>query len=140
MPQKLKSSRSNETSAPDFKRIIPGSLFGTFLFFVLIVLFSVTALKTDFLSSAAYMPLGIFSGAMSSFSGGFISVRPTRKKGALLGILSGLFQAFLITAILLFIYADNPGSGLFIFMAVITVFGLLGGISAVNLKMKKKYK
>lgn len=139
MPSKSKSSRPKENNSSKINRVIIGSVIGAVLFFMFIALFSVLVLKTDAFSSSFYMPAGLMSGAVSSFLCGFITVRPIKKNGAALGALSGLVQALICSAAIFFINSNNSGVGIFILMAVIVAFGAVGGISAVNLKIRKKY-
>lgn len=140
MPNKSKNGRSKENNTTDYKKTVIGSAIGTVLFFVFIALFSLASLKSDIFSQSSYMPLGLIAAAVSSFVGGFITVRPVRKNGALLGALTGLVQALLSSALLFFVNNRNSGTGIFILMAVIIVSGAVGGISAVNLNVRKKYK
>ena len=140
MPNKSKNSRSKENNSTDYSKIIIGSVIGAVLFFVLIALFSVAALRTDLFPQSVYIPFGLLSAAVSSIIGGIITVRPLKKNGALLGALTGLVQALISSAAVFFINERNSGTGIFILMAVFVVFGAIGGISAVNLKVRKKYK
>lgn len=139
MPNKSKSSRSKEKDTSTLNKILIGSVIGTVFFFGIISLFSILILKTDAFSSSLYMPMGLVSGALSAFTGGFITVRPVRKNGAGYGALTGFIQALISSAAVFFINGNKVGTGLFILMAVIIASGSLGGISAVNLKVKKRY-
>lgn len=139
MPSKTKTKRPNDNESSGMNRVIISSITGTAIFFALISLFSVLAIKSDIFSQSMYMPSGLLSAALSSYLCGFIAVRPVRKKGAATGALSGLIQALICAAAVFFINENKSGVGIFILMAVIIVFSALGGISAVNLKVKKKY-
>ena len=140
MQKKTNSSRSKENGSSVYKKIIIGSLSGTVIFFILLFLFSCIALKSDVFPMSAYMPLGLVSAAISSLGGGFITVRPDKKNGMLLGALTGLVQALVSSAAMFFINERNSGTGIFILMAVIILFGAIGGMAAVNLKVRKKYR
>lgn len=140
MPIKSKSSRSKENSSSNYKMIIFGAITGIVLFFTFVSLFAFVILKTEMFSDSFYMPAGLISGALSSFIGGFAAVRSVKKNGVVNGALCGLIQALVCSAAVFFISGKNLGSGIFILMAVIVVLGALGGISAVNLKVKKRYK
>lgn len=139
MPDKSRSSRSKDNNSSYLNKIIFGSVTGTVLFFTLISLFALIILKTDVFSSSLYMPMGLISGALSAFISGFVAVRPVRKNGAAYGALTGFVQALICSAAAFFINGNKVGSGLFILMAVITALGCAGGISAVNLKVRKRY-
>ena len=140
MPNKTKNSRTKENNSVDYSKIIIGSVTGTIIFFALIALFSAVSLKSDLFSKSSYMPLGLISAFFSSFIGGFITVRAIKKNGALLGALTGLIQALVSSAVVFFINERNSGTGIFILMTVIIIAGAVGGISAVNMKSRKKFK
>ncbi len=139
MSGKSKSSRKNEKSTSNLNKIIFASVIGTVLFFAVICLLSLIALKSNGFNSSLYMPAVLLSGALSGFMGGFTAVRPVRKNGAAYGALTGLVQAVVCSAAAFFINGNKAGSTLFILIAVIIAMGAAGGISAVNLKVRKKY-
>lgn len=139
MSAKSKTARRDEKqlSSP-YVKIIIGSSAGCVLCFILIALAAVMALKSG-LSSSVYMPLGMFFGALSAFLGGFIAVRPIKQRGALYGALSGLLQSLICSVILFVANGYTAGNGIFILSAIIILCSALGGIAAVNLKIKKRY-
>lgn len=138
------SAKSNRTRRDEKKqsspyiKILIGSLTGGALFFILIAFAAVAALKSGF-SSSAYMPLGIALGALSAFAGGFIAVRPVKQRGAPYGALTGILQAIICAVVLFIANGYKAGNGIFILSAVMILCSVLGGIVAVNLKIKKKY-
>ncbi len=140
MPNNSKSSRSKESESLNFKNIIISSIIGLILFFLIISFFSFAVLKTDLLNKSSYMPVGLLSAAISAFISGFLSVRKTKKNGVLFGSLTGLLQALVTSLSAFFINNRNSGTGIFILIAVFVLFGAIGGVSAVNLKVRKKYK
>ncbi len=140
MPQKSKNSRSTDNGSSNIKKIIIGSVIGSVMFFVFISLFSLFALKSDMFSQSAYMPAGLVSGGISSFLGGFISVKPIKKNGVIYGALSGLIQSAICSLAAFLINNNESGIGIVILMAVIVALGAVGGIAAVNFKIKKKYR
>lgn len=85
------------------------------------------------------MPAGIVTAVISGFAGGFASLRPIKQKGVLYGTLCGIISSVLCMAILFVINGNKAGNGIFIFMAAMILGGAAGGVSAVNLKIKKKY-
>lgn len=133
-----KSNRKDNKSKTPFTKIIIGSVISTVLFFIIIALFALSALNSVF-SSSSYMPVGMVSGSLTAFAGGFISVRKLKEKGVLFGAVSGIIQAVLCSVILFVINNGSVGTGVFILSALIIIFSALGGIAAVNLKIKKKY-
>ena len=140
MTTKPKSSRSKDNNTSNYKMLIFGAVAGIVLFFAFVSLFALILLKTDIFSDSFYMPAGLISGALSSFIAGFTAVRSVKKNGVVNGALCGLIQALICSVAVFFINGNNSGSGIFILMAVIIALGALGGISAVNLKVKKRYK
>ena len=140
MPNNTKNSRSKDNSLSNYKNIAICSAIGTIMFFMLIALFSFVSLKSDLLSKSLYIPIGFFSAAASGIVSGFLTVRKNKKNGALFGALTGLIQGVVSSVICLFINNRSSGSLIFILAAVFVVFGAIGGISAVNVKVRKKYK
>ncbi len=139
MSAKSKAVRRDEKqkSSP-YTKIIIGSLVSVALYFILIALIAAMALKSD-LSPSAYMPAGIISGILSSLIGGFVSVRPIKEKGVLFGALTGVVQAIICSLVLFVVNGNAAGNGIFILSAVMILCSAVGGIAAVNLKIKKKY-
>lgn len=139
MPSNKNQRSGNESNSSGINRILISSAIGSVMFFAFISIFSFLALKSDVFSQSLYMPLGLFCGALSSFVSGFIAVRPVRKNGFSTGAISGFAQALICSAAVFFINGNNAGTGIFILMAVMISLSAIGGISAVNLKVKKKY-
>ncbi len=140
MTNNSKNSRSKDNETLNYNKILICSLIGTVMFFFIISFFSFIALKTDFLTKSLYMPIGILSAAVSSFICGFMSVKKTKKNGALFGSVTGLAQALISSLILFLINNRKSGTGIFILIVIFVAFGAIGGISAVNMKVRKKYK
>ncbi len=139
MPSKPKTSRAKEKDYSLLKRVSVSSIISSVVFFVLIAVFSFAVLKTDMFSSSSYMFFGVISAALSAFLCGFITVRPIRKNGIVYGAVSGFVLALICSAVMFFVNGNKSGVGIFILMVLFVVFSALGGISAVNFKVKKKY-
>ncbi len=138
MPVKAKKSKKEENISP-ISKIIFGSVIGSVLYFAALALFAFFSLNNG-VDSSVYMPAGIVLGILTAMLGGFLAVRPIRKNGAAFGALTGLIQA-LICAIALFVANKAvAGTGIFILIAAVIAGGVAGGIIAVNLKIKKRYK
>lgn len=138
MGGKSKSSRREEKSAAPFIKIVIGSAVASALYFIILAFFSAFALNSG-MSASSYMPAGMAVGAVTGFAGGFIAVRPIKEKGALYGLITGAMQAVICSVVLFVVNGASAGNGIFILSALIAVFAIIGGISAVNLKMRKKY-
>ena len=127
---------SSKNSSICIKLILCGFA-GSGIFFLLLTVFSIVALKTD-MSDSLFMPLGVASGLVSGFFSGYTAVRPVMQKGLLFGALSGLI-CILICGILTFaINGGKAGSGLIILSALILLSSAAGGIAAVTRKPKRK--
>lgn len=131
------SRRDNKDETPIMKIII-GSILATVMYFAVIAVYAAFALNSV-MSVSTYMPAGMIVGAITGFLGGFVSVRPLKEKGLLYGLISGAIQAIICSVVLFIVNGGTAGNGIFILCALIVLFSVLGGISAVNLKMKKKY-
>ena len=138
MGGKSKSSRNEIGKNTRLIKVAVGAAVSTVLYFVLLAIFAAMSLKSG-ISASIYLPAGLVFGAISGFVGGFLCVRPIKEKGVLFGFISGIVQAVVCCAVLFAINGGSAGNGLFILFGIITVFSALGGITAVNLKIKKKY-
>ncbi len=138
MNGKSKASRKNESNDSPYMKIAVISIVSALLYFAILAAYAAFALKSG-AGSSGYLPAGIISGALTGFLNGFIAVRPVKQKGALYGGLAGLLQAVLCCAVIFIINHGTAGNGIFILLAAITACGVFGGISAVNIKVKKKY-
>ena len=115
-----------------------GIVVSVVLYFALIAVYAAIVLKSGAMTSY-FMPIGITMGLISAYAGGFVSVRPLKEKGLLWGAITG-FVSSLLCSVFIFILNDNKaGKGIFILMIAMIVSGALGGLTAVNLKIRKKY-
>ena len=133
-----KSSRKEKHTGSPFIKTAVAAAAASVLYFILLAAFSAFALSSG-LSESFYMTAGMVTGALTAFSGGFIAVRPIKEKGALYGLVTGGIQALVCSAVLFIVNNATAGNGIFILSALIVASAVLGGISAVNLKIKKKY-
>ncbi len=110
-------------------KIIIGSTVGVALFFALMALMSAISLKLD-LDESRYKYFMIAIGAIIGFVCGYITVKPVRKKGALLGAVSVIPAGMII--LLFSFYFGHGGIGTvgWIFALISVVFGMLGGAVA----------
>lgn len=138
MQEKAKRSRREDNKVTPISKIIIGAAVGSILYFVILALFALFALKSN-VGISSYMPAGMVFGALSAFIGGFTAVKPLKQKGIAYGGVTGLAQALVCSTILFVINKANAGTGIFILMALMVAAAAGGGIAAVNLKIKKKY-
>ena len=138
MQDKTKRSHRDENKSSPISKILIGSFVGSLLYFLVLALFALFALKSN-VASSSYMPAGLFFCALSAFVGGFAAVKPLKQKGIAYGALSGLVQALVCSTVLFIVNKANAGTGIFILMALTVAASAGGGIAAVNMKIKKKY-
>ena len=132
-----KSKKDNKSGFP-LKGIIISSSLCSILFFAFVAIFSALILKKGFAASM-FMPVGLLLGGVSSLLNGFVTVFPIKEKGMIYGAISGLIQALICAVVLFAVNGGAVGKGTFILMAIMIVCSALGGIGAVNFKIKKKY-
>ena len=119
------------------KSALRGTLIGTAVLFILLIALSAVCLKADPEGGTVYLICVLVSCAVSAFSSGFISVRPIRKNGALLGMFSVLLPALACVAAVL-ICAGSVGKNMLFAFAVMLIFGAFGGISAANMRKNQR--
>ncbi len=132
MPEKrrTKPQREGDIGTVAIKTLI-GSLVGALLFFLLTALVAVILWKTD-ADSEIYKYVMLFIGAISAFVCGFVAVRPIRKDGIIIGILSVL-PVYIVTVIVSSLIGRS-GVGIigWILLAIQIILSAIGGIIAVN--------
>lgn len=133
-----KSSRKDEKLGSPINKIIIASVIGSVLYFAMLAVFAAAALKKG-MEASSYMPVGLVLGAVSGFLSGFTAVRPIKEKGALYGALTGFIQSLINSIVLFIVNGGAAGTGIFILAAIVIILAAVGGIAAVNLKIKKKY-
>lgn len=132
-----KSRNENAIKSPVLKSVFCGAI-SSILFFIFIVTFAFIALNSG-ISPSVYMPAGLIIGAITGFLNGFIAAKLTKEKGVLFGLLSGTVQALICSVVLFFANGNSAGKGMLIVSILIIVLSAVGGITGINLKMKKKY-
>lgn len=139
MSGKVKSSsrKDNKNETP-FIKIIIGSVVSSILYFIIIALYAVFALKSG-ANASGYMPVGMVLGALTGFLCGFVAVRPIKQKGVLYGSFAGFVQALICMLVLFDVNNASAGNGIFILSAIIVLCAAVGGVAAVNMKKRKKY-
>lgn len=138
MSSKQRNAKKYDGPKSIITKIAVGTTVSAVMYFALIALYAAVSFKSG-ASSSMYMPVGIVMGAISGLAGGFAAVRPVKQKGVLYGSLCGFASAILCSAALFIINGNKAGNGIFILIAAMVFGGAAGGVSAVNLKIKKKY-
>ena len=129
--RKKKSASQNNSVKNTIIKILIGSAVGAAVFFALSLLASLILWKNDSAPSAyGYVIIAI--GALAGFIGGFTAVRPTRKNGIVVGMLSAIVPwSVILPASVLIAHSGLSVEG-WIFLAVYILLSAVGGIVAVN--------
>jgi len=134
MPKNKKrriSSKENESPRITFmKKIMWGSVFSLISFFVMMLILAFVVVKAGISESTQKLLVFIVS-LLSTFVGSFISLRKTREKGLLSGVLTSL-PVIVIVCFVILAVADNVGVRTVIMSLLMVLGGALGGIAAVN--------
>ena len=138
MSGKQRANGKDGTSANLASGIAVGSAVGAVLYFLLIAAYAFVSLKTG-VNAATYMPAGVFMGALSGMTGGFVAAKFIRQKGIVCGASSGMIASVLCSSVIFFMNGNKAGTGLFILIAAMLLGGAAGGVAAMNLHDKKKY-
>ena len=134
MPKNKKkrvSSKENVNPRVTFlKKIMWGSIFSLIFFFVLMLILALIVVKAG-ISESVQSILVFFVSLLSTFTGAFLSLRKTREKGLLSGVLASLPVIIIVSFVILAV-ADNVGIRTVIMSLLMMLGGALGGIAAVN--------
>lgn len=104
---------------------------------ILLSVFSVLITNSD-LGPVVTTVFAVLSFAFAAFIAGFIAVRPKRKDGIVTGLFASLPVLLISSLVLLGVKGGNPGYTIFITLGVQLVFGIVGGITAANLRSKSR--
>ncbi|MBR3589352.1 MAG: TIGR04086 family membrane protein [Clostridia bacterium] len=134
MPKNKKrrvSSKENDNPRVAFlKKIMWGGLFSLISFFVMMLILAFIVVKSG-ISESMQNILVFFVSLLSTFTGTFLSLRKTREKGLLSGVITSL-PVIVIVCFVLLTVADNVGVRTIIMSLLMMLGGALGGIAAVN--------
>ncbi len=134
MPKNKKrrvASKENDNPRIVFmKKILRGGLFSFISFFAMMLILALVVVKAG-LSESLQNILVFFVSLLSTFAGTFLSLRKTREKGLLSGLLTSL-PVIVIVCFILLAVADNVGLRTIIMSLLMMLGGALGGIAAVN--------
>lgn len=132
-----KKSRREETKTSPAVKTVIGTIVGTIIFFALLCIFALAALKTG-ISRSLYFPAALAAGALSGLFAGFTAARAIKKNGLLFGAAAGLGASLICIAVSA-MASGGAEIKVLALPAVMTVFAALGGIAAVNLGKRTKY-
>lgn len=114
------------------------SLGGMLLFIGLLFLAAFICLRRD--ASGWFLPLCAYACcAVSAFPVGYITAKYIGKSGLLCGLLSSLPLCILLLILCLSLYG-TAGSGLLIGTALMLLSGTFGGVTALHLRHRKRYR
>ena len=116
--------------------LVKGGLVGSIVFIILTLIMCAVLLKTD-LSRNTYLPFLMIISALSGMLSGYSAVRKRRENGLVNGL-----TASIIPAIIMLIAMSVAYKGFSVFELIVAACclfgGTIGGISAVNIKKKRK--
>ncbi len=135
--KRKKNIVTNKRKTNTYIRLFFSGAAGTGLFFLLISLLSVIALKIDFFDNL-FMPCGLFLGFLSGFLSGYTSVMPFKEKALISGSVGGLICVILCGTVAFAVNGGKAGIGLIILCSVIFVSSIIGGVVAAGKKQKRK--
>jgi putative membrane protein (TIGR04086 family) len=120
------------------RAIVIGSVAGAALCAALLGIFALAFVTSGHIPQGFITPLVIGISALSSFTGGMVSAKISRKRGLAFGALSGLllFILFLISGLIATREAVSAASAARMFVMLIS--GALGGLLGVSKKSKRK--
>ena len=134
MPKNKKrkvSSKENENPCVAFmKKIMWGSIFSLISFFAMMLILALVVVKAGVSESTQKLLVFIVS-LLSTFAGSFLSLRKTKEKGLLSGVLTSL-PVIVIVCFVILAVADNVGVRTAIMSLLMVLGGASGGIAAVN--------
>lgn len=133
MPKKRKRRVAPEKEDPRkamLKRILWGSFYSVAAFFVLIFILSVVVMKAG-MSDSMQTLLTMTSSLLAVFVGAFFSLRKTREKGMVSGLLTAL-PAVAVACVVLLAVFGTLGLRTVVMALLMMLGGALGGIAAVN--------
>lgn len=137
MTKKNIAPKKDESAIP-IKQIFISSLISSAMFFILLIILALVVFKTS-ANQSLYLLYGLAAGGLSSFFGGFISLRLIKEKGLFFGGICGFIQSLICSLIIFILNKGTAGNGIFILIALMTFVSSLGGLTAVNIKKKIKY-
>ena len=140
MTSALNNKRTAERSDGKrmIKKVAAAAGIGAVLFMCLMFLVSFICLRMDtfgwILPAAAYLCC-----VLSAFPCGCIASRSVGKSGMLCGLLSSIPLCVLLLILCLALYG-SVASGYWIAVGLSLSFGALGGIAALNIRRKRRYR
>ena len=138
MPKNKTTSSKKESKGFPLVPILSVSVVSSVLYFIILALLTVFSLKSS-VDRSMYLPFSIGAGGITGFICGFAITKIIKEKGMICGSLSGFIHSLICSVVIFVLNKGTAGNGIFILIAVMTVFASLGGITAVNLKKKIKY-
>lgn len=131
MNKKRKSKTQNTSVKGLVIKTLLGSLVSVVVFFILTLLAAFVLWKNDSDISLYNFVICII-GAFAGFAGGFVAVRPVRKRGMVFGALSALIPCVIVMTASVLLSKSGIAVVGWIFLAVYILFSALGGIIAAN--------
>lgn len=131
-----KSMKMDDAINKVIKGVFIGTLFGTFISIVLLIIFSVLFIKMKSIPSLAIEPISMAICAISAFLSSYISARIIRENGMIYGIISGFVMFMLMFFSWLIFNREAITTLILVKITLMLLMGAIGGIIGVN---KKKH-
>lgn len=128
-------STANETLKYTLIRSAILSAVSSVIYFAMLAIFAAILLKSG-LSNNLNPVLNIIAAAVSALIAAYISVRPSRKNGIIVGAFSAVPCFLIIYAVTALATVGMPGIKMMILLGVMLVCGAIGGIAAANISKK----
>lgn len=133
------SGKREDKKQSYYKNILAGYILQTVMFVLLTVGFAAAVLKSD-ISQSVWLPCELIFGVICGVSGGFICVRPVKCLALPLSAASGALSGITVFLALLIANGAKTGAISLILLIIMILSSVIGGISAVTLKKKTRYR
>lgn len=133
-----KSYIAKDASIHSIKAYLWGIICGSSFSAILLVLSSLAFVKIKNIPQAFIEPLVIFICALGAFIGGYVTVRISKERGMLKGMVTG-FLLFVLTFIASLVFTREPLTMISVIKCLSMVLtGAIAGIIGVNKKSSRK--
>lgn len=136
--KKTEGSRKGKTHLPEIVPcLLRGLLAGAIVFATLLSLAAVLIVKIG-LGEKEITVVFIACCSIAAAVGGFVCARKPRKNGILMGLAGSAPLLGILIAAVLLVNGGIAGNNMVIMIPLVLVFGICGGVMAVNMKKRVK--
>ncbi len=127
-----KSMKMDDAINKRIKGLFIGTLFGTFISIILLILFSMVFIKMKSIPSLAIEPISMVICAISAFLSAYASARIIRENGMVYGIISGFVMFMLMFFSWMIFNREAITTLILVKITLMLLMGAIGGIIGVN--------